>query len=155
MIGQPKVSLDLTVQAGVDVVGNTATHAATYAVPNHTYAEPEPVGDATAAALPAATVTSSDVTGTVTFNSVTLDITQLLNNGLVDVSAILAAVNSQVVGAAINPFIAQINEVLTPTAGAARPPGQRRRPVRRTAAELQHPVAAGLSRPAVRAAGSA
>ncbi len=117
VIGQPKVRLDLTVQAGVEVMGNTGTHAPTYAVPNHTYAEPEPVGDASAAALPMAQVTASDVTGTVTFNSVTMDVSQLLEHGAINLAAVLAAVNSQVIGTAVNPFIAQINAVLTPTAG--------------------------------------
>ena len=116
VIGQPKVTLDLTIEAGVDLYGTTATHAATYAVPNHTYAEPEPVGDSSVAALPAAQVGLSDVSGSVTFNSVTLDIGQLLDSGGVNLSALLAAVNSQVVDSAVNPFIAEINAVLTPTA---------------------------------------
>jgi uncharacterized membrane protein len=116
VLGQPTVTLDLTVEAGVDLSGTVGAHPATYAVPHHTYAEPEPVGDTSVAALPLAQVTTSDVTGTVTLGATTLDVVPLLGSGGIDLSGLLASVNSQVVDAAVNPFITRINEVLTPTA---------------------------------------
>jgi uncharacterized membrane protein len=115
LLGNQKASFNLTIQAGVSVSATPTEADASYAVPPHTYDDPERVTGVPSLTVPQVTIANADFTGTVTFNNRTLDVTGLLNAGDLTVVPIINDLVSKNVVRGINEFITEVNAYLIPT----------------------------------------
>lgn len=112
-----KATVSFTVQAGTTAVSAASSQpGVTYWVPTpHDYSDPEQVGGTDPLALPSVTLDASDFSGTVTVGAVTRNLASLNLVTDINLSAVISELNTKVVSSAINPFIANVNDVLTPT----------------------------------------
>ena len=109
-----EVSVDVQVDAGVSTyrAGDTSGTLADYDVPPHDWTDAEQVGDAVDAAVPSVSLTNTDVSGAA---SVTLPLLGKLDVALPRLG-LVPQLTSKLIEPAINPLIANVNSLLTPTA---------------------------------------
>lgn len=115
LLGNSNASLNITVQAGVSVSSLPTDADATYSVPPHNYTDPERVDELPSLTVPQVQVTNADISGTISYNGRTLDVSPLLAVGDLTLTAVINDLVSKNVLRGVNEFIDEVNAYLIPT----------------------------------------
>lgn len=115
LLGNNNAALNITINAGVQASTAPVEADATYSVPPHNYTDPERVTDAPSMVVPHVEITNADITGTITYNNTTVNITSVLALGQVTLLPVLNDLVQKNVLGGINQFVDEVNEYLIPT----------------------------------------
>lgn len=123
LLGSTRITVDLSINAGVSVNASPTSSTATYSVPPRTYGQAERVAGAATTLVPHVTIDAADITGTVKIvtsgllgtTTTTLTTGELLSKGVFNLNALTAELTQKNVLTGINQFIDEVNVFLEPT----------------------------------------
>lgn len=113
ILKKAQATVDITVDLGYTSTTAPSSADATYAVPPHNYTDPEPVGGTAGVVIPHSVLNTSRVSGTITFNGRTRDLSTLNLVTDVTLQPIFDDIIKKNVLRGVNGFIDNINDRLT------------------------------------------